>query len=155
MAYSDFTLRTLRERFGITTTDADDLFADVTPLPPTDFFVTLLRRHLPLVRGLGTEKVRAEMIIAPLLVELREQSGHQIAVFSGAEFGVDAAQGLYGFCAFLVSRSPTVSRATSCTARSRAARTGASSVSTACTPRWICRNITSKTSPKSSASCAT
>ncbi len=108
MADSDFTLRSLRERFGITVTDAVDLFADVPPLPPTDFFVTLLRRHLPLVRGLGTEKVRSEMIIAPLLVELREQSGHQIAVFSGAEFGVDTSQGLYGFCDFLVSRSPTL-----------------------------------------------
>ena len=48
------------------------------------------------------------MIIAPLLVEVREQSGHQVAVFSGAELSVDAAQGLYGFCDFLVSRSPTM-----------------------------------------------
>jgi hypothetical protein len=108
MAYSDFTLRLLRKRFGITATDAVDLFADVPPLPPTEFFRTLLQRHLPIVRGIGTEKVRSEMIIAPLLVELREQSGHQIAVFSGAEFGVDVAQGLAGFCDFLVSRSPTL-----------------------------------------------
>ncbi len=108
MAYSEFTLRILKERFGITATDAEDLFHDVPPLPASDFFRTLLKRHLPIVRGLGTEKTRSEMIIAPLLVELREQSAHQIAIFSGAEFSVDTAQGLYGFCDFLVSRSPTM-----------------------------------------------
>ena len=108
MAYSEFTLRILKERFGITATDAEDLFHDVPPLSASDFFRTLLKRHLPIVRGLGTEKTRSEMIIAPLLVELREQSGHQVAVFSGVEFSVDTAQGLYGFCDFLVSRSPTM-----------------------------------------------
>ncbi len=108
MAYSEFTLRTLKERFSITATDADDLFAEVPPLPASDFFRTLLKRHLPIVRGLGTEKTRSEMIIAPLLVELREQSAHRVAIFSGAEFSVDIAQGLYGFCDFLVSRSPTM-----------------------------------------------
>ncbi len=108
MAYSEFTLRLLKERFGITATDAEDLFAGVPPLPASDFFHTLLKRHLPIVRGQGTEKARSEMIIAPLLVELREQTGHQIAVFSGVEMSADPAQGLYGFCDFLVSRSPTL-----------------------------------------------
>lgn len=108
MAYSEFSLRLLKERFGITATDSEDLFGDVPPLPATDFFQTLLQRHLPIVRGLGTEKVRSEMIIAPLLVEVREQSGHKIGIFSGAELSVDTSQGLYGFCDFLISRSPTL-----------------------------------------------
>ncbi len=108
MAYRDFTLRLLSERFGITATDADDLFADIPLLPVSDFFHTLLKRHLPIVRGQGTEKARSEMIIAPLLVELREQAGHQLAVFSGVEMSADPALGLYGFCDFLVSRSPTM-----------------------------------------------
>lgn len=98
----------MKERFGITATDSEDLFGDVPPLPATAFFETLLARHLPIVRGLGTEKVRSEMIIAPLLVEVREQSGQQIGIFSGAELSVDMAQGLYGFCDFLISHSPTL-----------------------------------------------
>ncbi len=56
MAYSEFTLRLLAERFGITVSDADDLFADVPPLPVSDFFHTLLKRHLPIVRGQGPRK---------------------------------------------------------------------------------------------------
>ena len=108
MAYSEFTLRLLKERLGITATDAENLFEAVPPLPASDFFRTLLVRHLPIVRGQGTEKARSEMIIAPLLVELREQVDHQIAVFSGVEMTGDPALGLYGFCDFLVSRSPTM-----------------------------------------------
>ena len=109
MAYSEFTLRLLKERFGITASDADDLFADIPPLPSfSDFFHTLLKRHLPIVRGQGTEKARSEMIIAPLLVELREQSGHQIAVFSGVEMTGDSC-----------SRTCTDSAIFSCPARQR------------------------------------
>lgn len=108
MAYSEFTLRLLKDRFGITVSDAEDLFADVPLLPVSDFFHTLLKRHLPIVRGQGTEKARSEMIIAPLLVELREQAEHEIAVFSGVEMSADPLLGLYGFCDFLVSRSPTM-----------------------------------------------
>ena len=88
MAYSEFNLRLLQERFGITATDAKNLFEAVPPLPASDFFRTLLVRHLPIVRGLGNEKARSEMIIAPLLVEVREQSGHQIAVFFPARNSV-------------------------------------------------------------------
>jgi hypothetical protein len=44
MAYPDFTLRTLKERFGITATNADNLFLDMPPLLVSDFFRTLLKR---------------------------------------------------------------------------------------------------------------
>jgi hypothetical protein len=40
------------------------------------------------------------MIVAPLLGELREQTGHQLAIFSGVEMSADPALGLYGFCDF-------------------------------------------------------
>lgn len=72
------------------------------------FFREQLQRNLPLISGVDTEKVRSELLIAPLLVELREQTGHRIGVFSGAEFTVDEAAGLRGFCDFLVSRAPTL-----------------------------------------------
>ncbi len=41
-------------------------------------------------------------------MELREQTAHQIGVFSGPEFNVDDATGLRGFCDFLISRAPTL-----------------------------------------------
>ena len=46
------------------------------------------------------------MIVAPLLVEVREILEQKIALFSGEDFTVDASVGLNGICDFLISRSP-------------------------------------------------
>ena len=65
-----------------------------------------LKRHLPLVVGKGTEKVRSELLIAPILVEARELLHGQISLFSGVAFNVDRKSGLHGYCDFLISRDP-------------------------------------------------
>jgi hypothetical protein len=54
---------------------------------------------------LGTEKVRSELIIAPLLFELRELLDCQVSLFSGNDFSVDMESGLNGVCDFLLTRS--------------------------------------------------
>jgi len=108
VTYDEFTFDLLGSRFGVSVVDAPGLFADTPPLPPSAFFREQLARNLPLVSGVDTEKVRSELLIAPLLVELRELCGRQIGVFSGAGFTVDAARGLDGFCDFLLSRAPTL-----------------------------------------------
>jgi hypothetical protein len=46
------------------------------------------------------------LIIAPVLVELRKQTGRSISFFSGVDFTVDPAEGLNGVCDYLVSLSP-------------------------------------------------
>ncbi|WP_333066860.1 MULTISPECIES: hypothetical protein [unclassified Microcoleus] len=56
--------------------------------------------------AINTEKARSELIVTPILVELRKQFKYQISFFSGKEFNVDLAKGLTGFCDFLISRSP-------------------------------------------------
>lgn len=108
MAYNEFTFDLLRSRLGVTVADAPGIFRHAPPRPPGDLFREQLRRNLPLISGIDTEKVRSELIIAPVLVELREMTGHQIGMFSGAELNADEAQGLHGFCAFLLSRAPTL-----------------------------------------------
>jgi hypothetical protein len=110
MAYSDFTLDLLEQRFGLTIQDRDGIFDSIPPVPVSDLFRQILKRNLPLVEGIGTEKVRSEMIIAPLLVELREHLNHSVAVFSGAEFTVNSQLGLTGFCDYLISQSSTLLR---------------------------------------------
>lgn len=54
----------------------------------------------------NTEKVRSELLIAPILVELRKQTGRTISFFSGVDFTVDESQGLNGVCDYIISRSP-------------------------------------------------
>lgn len=108
MTYNEFTFDLLRSRFGITIAEAPGMFRAMPPREPSDFFRETLRRNLPLVSGVNTEKARSELIIAPVLVELRELLSQQIGVFSGAAFNVDEAQGLGGYCDYLISRAPTL-----------------------------------------------
>lgn len=105
MAYSDFTLRDAVERFGLTHVDVPDLFGDTAEVEPGPLMLALLPEFLPLALAINTEKARSELVIAPMLAALRAQLGHRFSVFSGIEFTVDPAQGLTGFCDFILSRS--------------------------------------------------
>ncbi len=106
MAYSDFTLREVIDRFQLSLVDSRDLFADVPEVEPGPLLSALLPEFLPLALAINTEKARSEFVIAPLLAALRSQLDHRFSVFSGIDFTVDAAQGLSGYCDFILSRSP-------------------------------------------------
>ena len=106
MSYERFTLNMLEQQFGLQLLEVSDLFATVKEVTTSAFLQTTLKRNLPLVMGKGTEKVRSELLIAPILVEVREMLEQRIAVFSGVAFNVDKKLGLHGFCDFLISQNP-------------------------------------------------
>jgi hypothetical protein len=105
MSYSNFTLSKVKATFGIATHETDDLFASVDPIQPTTLLSTILKDQLPLAGAINTEKARSELIIMPILMEIRRLMNNQIAIFSGSNFEVDPAQGLEGRCDFILSRS--------------------------------------------------
>jgi hypothetical protein len=70
-----------------------------------EFFLRYLHNNIPLAVAISTEKAKSEMIIAPILIELRRMLNNQISLFSGVKFNVDSTRGLNGFCDFLISRS--------------------------------------------------
>ena len=106
MAYSNFTLDTAQEAFELEETDAAGIFADFESLVPSELLTAVLARNIPLATAIGTEKAKSEMIVADVLVELREQLEHRISLFSGIDFNVDPENGLAGVCDFVVSLSP-------------------------------------------------
>ena len=106
MAYSNFTLDTVLEAFDLKEVDAAGIFAASEPVKPSELLTAVLARNIPLALAVGTEKVKSELIIANVLVELREQLEHRISFFSGIEFNVDADANLTGVCDFVVSLSP-------------------------------------------------
>ncbi len=106
MAYSDFTLAELRHRFGLTVDERADLFAGVPEVDLPARLAETLRRYLPLALNLNTEKARSELLIAPLLVELKLLHADRLSLFSGIDFTVDAAAGLSGRCDYILARSP-------------------------------------------------
>ena len=107
MAYSNFTLETVRKTFQLEADEAADISSGIEPVPPSEYLITTLARKVPLALAIGTEKASSELIVADILVELRENFEHRISFFSGIDFSVDAESGLTGVCDFLVSLSPT------------------------------------------------
>jgi len=106
MSYSDFTLNRVAKDFNLTISERSDIFKEISELTPSDFLQETLGDNIALALGSNTEKARSELIIAPILVELRKQLNYQISWFSGIDFSVDASKGLNGSCDFIISRSP-------------------------------------------------
>ena len=105
MAYSDFTLSSVKKKFQLNFVEKSNLFEDYSELQPSPLLQEILQDNLPLALASNTEKSRSEMIIAPILIDLRKQFNKHIAVFSGINFTVDSSQGLNGICDFLISYS--------------------------------------------------
>jgi len=106
MAYSDFTLQALKQQFDLVLVETTGTFRACPPCQPAAWLLSFLETNIPLALAINTEKARSELIVAPLLVELRNQAQGKISLFSGTEFNVDSSLGLNGRVDFLLSRSP-------------------------------------------------
>ena len=109
MAYSNFTLEMVRTAFELEIVESVGIFSEIEPVKPSPHLITTLSRNVPLAITINTEKAKSELIIADVLVELREQLEHRISLFSGIDFSIDDEKGLTGICDFLVSLSPVQS----------------------------------------------
>jgi hypothetical protein len=106
MAYSDFTTLTkVREAFGLTIEESINLFTETPELLPSSYLQTTLNENVFLATAINTEKARAELIIAPVLLEVRRMLNFQIGFFSGSEFNVDLQAGLIGYCDYILTAS--------------------------------------------------
>ncbi|MBD2502342.1 hypothetical protein [Anabaena azotica] len=105
MAYSDFTLEQVKQAFQIKTIEKSDIFADIPELEASHLLKETLKYNLPIAVASNSEKARSEMIISPILLDLRRQLNDQINLFSGVEFNVDTTQGLNGICDFIITHS--------------------------------------------------
>jgi len=108
MSYSDFTLEKVKRTFELTTAEIVDLFGDIPELASSALLTEILRYNVPLALASNSEKARSEMIISPILIDLRRQLKERINLFSGVEFDVDSARGLNGICDFIISDSPEI-----------------------------------------------
>lgn len=103
MAYSDYTsLQKLQHELGIRHQKAD-LFTQAAPVAPSK----KLQEDLDEAHNysLVTEKAKSEFLIVPVLKEVRRTYPNQVAVFSGINLDLPA-EGLNGFCDFILSHEP-------------------------------------------------
>jgi len=73
MPYSEFTLAKVKKQFDLTTSEDTDIFAAVPELECSEYLAETLRYNVPLALASNSEKARSEMIIAPILIEVRKQ----------------------------------------------------------------------------------
>jgi hypothetical protein len=104
MPYSSFTIAQVKRQFDLNIIKGT-FFADLPPLSPRTWFRENLEESASFAAGQGSEKVRSELIVAPLLFELRILLDRQIGLFSGVDFTIDIESGLNGVCDFLLTRS--------------------------------------------------
>ena len=106
MFYCDFSLSSAKKNLNLTIQEIENLFAQIQPIAPSDNLQQTLAETLPLALAINTEKARSELIITPILLEIRRRFNNQMSFFSGTDFNVDPNLGLNGYCDFIISRSP-------------------------------------------------
>lgn len=101
MAYTDFTLASLEQKFGVRN-QRRTLFSPLPPLPlSTDLQKALTRaRELPV----GSEKAKSEWIVVPVLTEIRDLTDRFFTIHSGDNLLADAENGLNGECDFILAK---------------------------------------------------
>ncbi|NMG09481.1 hypothetical protein [Brasilonema sp. UFV-L1] len=106
MPYSEFTLARVKRDFGLKTAEGGRFLPETQSLEPSLYLKEALSEGLPLAIATGSEKARSELIISPILVEVRKILQRKVSFFSGEDFTVAPELGLSGVCDFLISRSP-------------------------------------------------
>jgi hypothetical protein len=106
MPYSQFDIEKVRVDFNITILEKVGIFTEVAEISYSNYLAETLRFNTSIALAINSEKSRSEMIIAPILLELKRLYPEKVSLFSGKDFTVDVEKGLNGFCDFLISDSP-------------------------------------------------
>ena len=77
------------------------LFDTITPVEPSAFLIQTLTSNQEI--PMESEKAKSELLITPILSEIRIQSARRFTFFSGYQFNVDNSRGLKGFCDYIIS----------------------------------------------------
>jgi hypothetical protein len=102
MAYTDFTLDLIEEKFGIKN-QIKPLFDSPKPITPSEWLLMCLdnAKDLPV----RSEKARSEMIVTPILIEMRNRNDKYFTIYSGDSLNVDEQSGLKGECDFILTKN--------------------------------------------------
>ena len=106
MAYNNFSLQSAIDIFDLNLLESN-FCESLPPITPQPKFLTIFNQYLPLAQKAKSEKAKSELLVSPILVEVRRLADDRVQLFSGEEFNVDRDRGLNGFCDFLFSRSAT------------------------------------------------
>ena len=72
MSYSNFTVGKVKQAFGLSTVEGPIFFPDIPLVAPSTTLIEYLAETLPLAVALTSEKAKSELLISPILVEVRK-----------------------------------------------------------------------------------
>lgn len=100
-SYSNYSLEGIELQFAIKN-QRERLFNNIIPLPITEWLENSLKiaEELPI----RSEKARSELIVVPILIELRNQNDKFFTIYSGDSLNVDEKKGLRGECDFIIAK---------------------------------------------------
>lgn len=103
MSYNKFTLEKLVDTFDIKTEVWNNVYENVESKQPSQFLNEMLLESVPMAVAIHTEKARSELIIMPILFELKKLANKNISIFSGKNLDIDT--NLKGAVDFIISKS--------------------------------------------------
>jgi hypothetical protein len=79
----------------------DYVFTHIEPQTPSNWLIETFafNQQIPMI----SEKARSELLITPILLEMRRRNPHSFTFFSGCSLNVDAGRGLKGVCDFILA----------------------------------------------------
>jgi hypothetical protein len=111
MAYNNFTLVSLKEKFGLEQRKISFIPRDIPKFIGSERLLNELSDALGM--PLASEKAKSEWIIKPVLMEIMRNNKHKISIFSGYTFDVDKVKKLTGRCDFMIVNQPYLEELTS------------------------------------------
>ena len=98
-SYSNFTAEDLGE-LGLTIVQGY-FYENIEAQSPSSLLEETLKFNLKM--PMVSEKARSELLISPILLEMRRKNPKKFTFFSGCSLNVDAARGLKGVCDFILA----------------------------------------------------
>jgi hypothetical protein len=102
MAYQDFTLELLKEKFGLGNQQRN-LFDHIVPIKGSNWLAETLAMGKK--NPIKSEKAKSEMIITPILLEMKNRNDDYFTIYSGDTLEGDKSLGLKGKCDFIISKN--------------------------------------------------
>ena len=106
MPYSSFTIKKIQKEFSVEIIENTGLFSSIESREIGNHLKETLSDNVSLAVAINTEKARSELIIAPVLIEIRKIFDKKISFFTGIELNVDKERDLTGFCDYIIGKSP-------------------------------------------------
>jgi len=100
-SYSNYSLDNIIDEFGIQN-KRKRLFDSINTVEVSDWLTNFLKmsEELPI----KSEKARSELIVVPILIELRNINDKFFTIYSGDTLNVDESKGLRGECDFILAK---------------------------------------------------